>query len=492
MKKRIDYSLIIFILIILLAAYFRLYEINLAEFKGDEARDSFIAKDLALNGTVPLVGAPLTVGGNSGPIYYFILAIPFFFSQNPIVASAFVAVLNVIGVIITYKFAKEFFNQRIALITAAFVAVSPFAILFSRKIWNPDLLFPFLSILIYSFYSFIEKKNSKFLIPLSISFAILLQLHAITIFLLPAILIFLFKSRSSINLKYFGIAIACFLILFSPFIYFEATNNFKNIKSFISTSGFFYFNKINTIAIQHLAAVTSGTDFNYILGDSSEAFFSSVHNVNKFFALDNLLLLFGSALIFYFALTNFKKNLKYSILFLWMVIPTIILLFFTASLYPYHLLLLYPVNFLIVAILLDFLFVQATKFTAQKQIEIFIFAILFIVLSSQIIFDQGFLNFLGTYGGTSGLYEVGVQYKIDLTKYIAQNSDQNFTISYFLTKNEIGVEYNYLLNMFGKSPSDSATLRYIVTNNLSNNQQQSLSNYQHVNFGPLTLYVLHQ
>ena len=142
-NRHSDLLWISFLLIFLIAAYFRLASLSLAEFKSDEAGTSVVLRALVEHGTIPLLGPALSTGGSAGPIYYYILAIPFLVSTNPIVASAFVACLNIVGVAFTFKFAREFFNERIALIATALAAVSPFAILFSRKIWNPDLIFPF-------------------------------------------------------------------------------------------------------------------------------------------------------------------------------------------------------------------------------------------------------------------------------------------------------------------------------------------------------------
>jgi len=488
-------SLLIFLIIILLATYFRLAFIELAEFKGDEARDAFIAKDLIAEGKVPLVGAATMVGGNSGPLYYFLLALPFSISFNPIVASTFIAFLNIIAVIITYKFTKDFFNERIALITSALVAVSPFVILFSRKIWNPDLIFPFSTILLYSLYSVVLKKKAKFLISLFISLSFLIQIHAINLFLVPAVFIFLLKFRSVIKLKYLVTGLLLSILIFSPFIYFELTNNFKNTATLFSTFRLYQFNKINTIAIQHLASLTSGSGFDYMLGSDSTSFNSSIFYVNKFFVVENLLLFFGIILIFYFASRKtFSLNLKYSILLFWFTIPLLILLFFNGPLYPYHLIMLLPVNFLTIAILIDFLLRKTEKLPLQQQLKFLIVFVLFAVLFVQISFDQAFLNLLNKNGGTKGLYEIGLKYKFELAKFVAENSSQNFSISYTLKPNDIGIEYKYLLSLFNKTPSDLPVVQYVVINNLSprlnTSELQSLSNYQKVNFGPLTVCIV--
>ena len=288
---------VILFLVVLVAAYFRLASLNLAEFKNDEAGTSVIVKALVEHGKVPFLGPSLTTGGNSGPIFYYVLAIPFLISTNPIVASAFVAVLNIVGVVLTFKFAREFFNERVALIAAALDAVSPFAVLFSRKIWNPDLIFPFTVILFYCLYAFVIKGRPRYLVPVFALYAIVLQIHPITLFLAPVLLLFLWKFRSGIRPRYLLIGVALFLTLFAPFIYGQATSGFREGGSFASTLKYFIFDNVNPSVVGLLSADTSGTGFDYILGSSAPAFFSSIHHINDYFVVENLCLYLGFGLV---------------------------------------------------------------------------------------------------------------------------------------------------------------------------------------------------
>lgn len=433
------------------------------------------------------MGAPTTVGGNAGPFYYFILSVPFIFSSNPIVVSAFIALLNVLAIVLTFKFAKDFFNERIALITSALIAVSPFALIYSRKIWNPDLLFPFSVILLYSLYSFAVNKKSKYIIPIFISSATLLQLHPVTLFLSPIVLFVLLRFHKSINIKHLSVGLIAAFLLFSPFIYFELQNNFKNTETLISTSGLFKFDKINTIAIQHIASLTSGSNFDYILGDSAKSFYSSILNLQQFFVVENILLFFAFLILIYSAKNPFS-NFKHFLLLIWMIVPILILFFFNGPQYPHHLIMLYPVQFLAIAILFDFILEKSKKMNYGRRIEFIAICVLILTFSVQVIFDQAFFNFLSYNGGTTGFYEIGVKHKIDVAKYVA-NTSENFSISYSLKPNDIGLEYKYLLTLFNGSLSDNPTVQYVVINQLSNNNlAQTLSKYQHVNFGPLTVY----
>jgi Dolichyl-phosphate-mannose-protein mannosyltransferase len=505
-NRRASSALIIFVLIILIAAYLRLASLNLAEFKSDEAGTSFVLKALVQQGKFPLVGPPLSTGGNAGPIYYYMLAIPFLISSNPIVASTFIAILNIVGVILTFKFAREFFNERIALIATALDAVSPFAVLFSRKIWNPDLIFPFTVILFYCLYSFVIKNKPRYLIPLFVAFAIILQIHPVTLFLAPVILLFLWKSRSQIQSKYLLIGIALSLILFLPFIYGETTSNFSETGSLASTLRDFTFGNVNLNLISLISSDTSGSGFEYVLGSSATSFYSSIFNANSYFVVESLCLYLGFALVLVRAARNpFGENLRYSMLLLWVAIPAAILLFFNPALglWPHHAVMFFPANFLMVAVAFDFAMTRKTspmtifgkRFRDWPRItRISAKVILLSILLAQLTFGIGFLGFLDSHGGTGGDYGVGLQHEMDVAGYIAQNSNgSSFTISSNLTPGQIGREYDYLLSLYNKTPSSSANLSYVVIDTLSGASPsllQELSRYSKVDFGPLTVYVI--
>ena len=504
-NKQPNFVWVLFLLIVLIAAYFRLASLNLAEFKSDEAGTAIVLKALVEHGQVPFLGPPLSTGGSSGPIYYYILAIPFLISTNPVVASTFVAALNIVGVIFTFKFAREFFNERIALMATALDAVSPFAILFSRKIWNPDLIFPFTVILFFCLYTFVIKGRPKYLVPIFALYAIILQIHPVTLFLAPVILLFLWRFRSGIRLKYLLVGVALFLMLFAPFIYGQVSSGFGEGGSFASTLKDFIFDNVNLSVVGLLSADTSGAGFDYILGSSAPAFFSSIFNVNDYFIVENICLYLGFALVLVRASRHpFGENVKYSILLAWVAIPSLILLFFnpTFGLYTHHLVMFFPANFLMIAVLFDYAMTRRKGISIlgrrlpswPKIAKISAVVVLASILLAQMAFGFGFLAFLNSTGGTAGDYGVGVQYKIDVASYIAHDSNgSGFTLSSNMTPGQIGIEYDYLLSLYSKTPASSADLNYVVIDNLTGADPsllQELSGYPKADFGPLTVYVV--
>src|SRR5258708_37146818 len=146
MNKR--FNLFILILIILLAAFLRLYRIaDYMTFLGDEGRDVLVAKGI-LEGHFTLLGPRASAGDFfTGPIYYYMMA-PFLllFHLDPVGPAVMVALFGVATVWLIYKVGAEFFNKPTGLIAAALYSVSPLVITYSHSSWNPNTV-PFFSLL---------------------------------------------------------------------------------------------------------------------------------------------------------------------------------------------------------------------------------------------------------------------------------------------------------------------------------------------------------
>src|SRR5512137_1300693 len=97
-------------LILLLAAYLRLNHLEWTEFKLDEAHLSQLAFDMARHGQIPLTGIGSSIGIVNPPLAAWLLAIPYALSSRPIVATAFIALLNVVAVALCYGLSRRMFT----------------------------------------------------------------------------------------------------------------------------------------------------------------------------------------------------------------------------------------------------------------------------------------------------------------------------------------------------------------------------------------------
>ena len=135
----------------------RFWNLDVMEFKGDEREALNLARDL-------LSRAPFTAGWppahgmissnyvHNAPLFTWIIALFWLMVPNPEFVASCIAALNTACLVPLWTWARRTLDDRRALLIVAAAAASPFAVLFSRKIWAQDLLFPALVTLLWAVY----------------------------------------------------------------------------------------------------------------------------------------------------------------------------------------------------------------------------------------------------------------------------------------------------------------------------------------------------
>jgi hypothetical protein len=144
---------------------------------------------------------------------------------------------SVLSIPLFFIFLNKYFGKKLSLALTGLYGFSFYLLSFSHSAWNPHLI-PFFTLLfLLAIYEIINKEKTGWIWPviLGISFGIGIQLHAILLILMPAmlfaIIIYLaLKRRSFIISGLLIIAIA--IILNFGQIQSEIKNNFKNSRIF--------------------------------------------------------------------------------------------------------------------------------------------------------------------------------------------------------------------------------------------------------------------
>jgi 4-amino-4-deoxy-L-arabinose transferase-like glycosyltransferase len=149
-------------LVVLIAAVLRLGNPGITEFFHDEAMLSMLAQDMAAGKTFPTEGILSSVGIPNPPTSVYVMWLPYKFTDDPLVATLYVAALNVIGVGLLWLIAHRYLGNIAALTAGLVYAVNPWAVLYSRKIWAQDFLTPFLlAALLLGRYGFAEDGDPR-------------------------------------------------------------------------------------------------------------------------------------------------------------------------------------------------------------------------------------------------------------------------------------------------------------------------------------------
>lgn len=204
------------LLVLVVALYLRLGHPGVVEYKYDEARLSQLALDLAQGRHFPLLGMQSSVGFPNAPFNVYILAIPYFFTNSPVVATQFIGLLNVLSVGLTYVVLRRFTRPLPALIATLLFATNPWAVHFSRKIWAQNMLPLFALLIVYTgFEGFLRDQRWAYLAHLPL-LAITGQIHYGAFVMIPASLYFILQRRLSRSLLASAVVA---LILFVPYVF---------------------------------------------------------------------------------------------------------------------------------------------------------------------------------------------------------------------------------------------------------------------------------
>ena len=447
MKFRFSFATGVLILILLLAAFMRLYMISdYMTFLGDEGRDALVVLDI-LHGHFTLLG-PRASAGNffTGPIYYYMMA-PFLslFQLDPVGPAVMVALLGIATVWLVYLVGKNFFDAKTGLIAAALYSVSPLVITYSHSSWNPNVV-PFFSLLtIYVLYKAVTNVRSwKYYLLTGFLLGICIQLHYISLFLAVIVAVSLLLMHWYLNgkvliipiIKYYVEILVGFLIGYSPFLAFEVRHGFPNTKTIIS------FITSDTSSSQQYATYQSfyqpvADVFFRLFGRLIFVYPSSTaynHYPLLFLQLFGLIvLIFAIASIF--ALIRHKNKFVVILLSVWLGFGVALFGLYKKPIYDYYMVFMFPLPFLLIGNLLG-------KVVDLKMGKIWYGLVL------------GTILFVSIFG--YNLYYQPFQYQPNRQKAQAEE------ISKFVIAQTDNRPYNFALLSSGSGNSDYAYVYYLT------------------------------
>ena len=186
-------SNLIFVIIVLIGVFLRFDRIDtLMMFMGDQGWFYISARDMVLNGNIPLVGITSShTWLHQGPLWTYMLAGALFVSNfNPVSGAILTSAIGVGTVFLIYKIGNDFFSKELGLLAALLYAASPLVIIHARMSYHTSPI-PFLAgLLIYSFIKTVKGNANWFPISL-LSIALLYNFELATVVFIPVVLFFL-------------------------------------------------------------------------------------------------------------------------------------------------------------------------------------------------------------------------------------------------------------------------------------------------------------
>ena len=137
------------------AAFLRLWRLRQMEFKGDERESIELGLRLLRErpwtsaASWPRVGLPSSGGVDNPPFYDWLMALFWQVTGSPLGCTALIALANVLALPAIYLWARRAVGPARALVVLGWLALSPYAVIYSRKLWPPELLLPGVALLVW-------------------------------------------------------------------------------------------------------------------------------------------------------------------------------------------------------------------------------------------------------------------------------------------------------------------------------------------------------
>ncbi len=333
----------------------RWYDLPLAEFNGDQAWVVNRAYDLVTRGDLPLVGIGSSVGPPQGPLELYLLALPLLLSADPLVATAFVGLLQVLAVVGTYFLAARYFGRPVGLTAAALFVANPFAIHHARKIWTPDLLPLFTVLFCFALFAAVIERRRWLLAVAWALAAALCMIHVSGVLMLPVLLVATALSwrRSGWRPPAVG-ALLAFLVTL-PYLYADLRQGFDGLRrlAIASAGGQTVVDLRSLELVVGLATTRFVADLRRAAADTPLATLLDVVDV-----LAISLLAVGLALSAWRAGAGIWRRRgaategweAYLLLLLWFALPIVVSLRHPAAWQAHYFLVVYPVQFILIGV----------------------------------------------------------------------------------------------------------------------------------------------
>lgn len=372
-------STVALIAILLLAAFLRLWNLDATEFKYDEATVCNLAAQFVDTGLPPVRGMGSSVGIDNPPLMIWLMSLPVLLSRDPLIASGFVALLNVVAVWGCYALGKRYWGEGVGLLAALLLAAGPWAVFYSRKVWAQNVLLPFVLIFFYLLLAWLIDGRRWALTGALVAFTATTQIHFATLAFAPllALVIAIQIVRSirektlSTLWKPLALGVGFSFLLYAPYLIFDAAIGWKNARAFMGLIG--QPAQLHLETLNYALLNVSGREIHALAGaEKFQLFLSSIVDlhywpdriVEVLFVLGCIYLLIR----WWRCRRDRRAFARDGVLLLWLLAPTLFYLRSQSDVFPHYLIPLYPAPYLVLGILAQDIGDRGTAHRASARI----------------------------------------------------------------------------------------------------------------------------
>jgi 4-amino-4-deoxy-L-arabinose transferase-like glycosyltransferase len=336
--------------IVALALVLRMGWPTLSEFKRDEATVARRALAIAYEGDLPAAGVASSTGTANFPLTLYLMAIPLRLWKDLVAVVLFTGLLNGLAVLACYAVGRAYFGRAVGVLTAFLFAVGPWAVVYGRKVWSQNLPLITLGFFAALFATFVRGKRWA-LVGAFIGLAALIGLHLGGLAFVPVLLISMLLYRKQVALWPLLVGLLLFALAVSPYVIHDALRGWPNLRAFLNYAGGEA--RLSWDALRSAFLLTGSQGIHGMAGGLYPEYLAGLPNLWWL----NWLMMGLLAVALLYGLVQVirgpeERRRSIILLLLWFAVPIALQSRPTAPVYPFYFLLLYPVQFFLIAILL--------------------------------------------------------------------------------------------------------------------------------------------
>ena len=214
----------------------RLLQPTLVEFKRDEATVARLGQAIAYEGYLPAVGVDSSLGIDNLPLTLYMAALPLRAWADPLSLAVFTCLLNSLALLACYWLTRSGLGQTEALLATLLFAVSPWAVLYARKIWSRTLPIFTLAFMASLFLTFVLRRKWA-LVAAFVSLAGLLGLQLEALAFVPVLGLAILLYRDAVAWRPLLVGGLVFCLLMLPYAVYDARQGWQNTLGLLGYAG---------------------------------------------------------------------------------------------------------------------------------------------------------------------------------------------------------------------------------------------------------------
>lgn len=336
--------------ILALALILRMGWPTLAEFKRDEAKVVRAALAIAYEGDLPVEGVGSSIKVNNLPLTHYLAALPLLLWRDPVAAVLFIGLVNGLAVSACYFLGRAYFSRAVGLIAAFLFAVNPWAVFYGRKLWPrvlPLIALGFIAALLATFV----RRRPWALVPAFVGLAALLGLQLEGLAFVPVLLVAMLLYPRQVAWKPLLVGMFFCVLALAPYVIHDALHGWRNIQGLLRYGGGEA--RYSWGALRYAFLLAGSTGIEEMAGSLYREYLASLPNL---WWLNGLMVGLLAAALLYACILIIRgpeqRRRTVLLLLMWFFIPIALQTRHTAPVQRHYFILLYPVQFLLIAMML--------------------------------------------------------------------------------------------------------------------------------------------